>query len=129
MARTAVAITSLSSARDNLPAGIVAAPAGVALDPANGHSVAGAFTSANDVFLFVDHTTVSTKTLTIKAGVNPPAVRASIGDLVLTLAASTKHYVGPFDGSQYCQADGSLFVDVQAAATGTISALRIKRDV
>jgi len=130
MARTAVIITDLVSARDNQAGGgLNALPGAVAVDPTNGHVIAGAFAKNDELLLYVDHTTVSSKTLTLKAGVQPPSARASLGDVVLTLLATTKYFIGPLEAAQFAQADGSLFVGIQAAMTGNIYAVRVKRDV
>lgn len=128
MARTAVTTTTLSSVKDATLAP-TALPAGNAIDPTNGHNVANAFSGKDELFIYVDHTTASTKVLTIKAGVNPPALRGSIGDLTFTLAATTKYFLGPFEGAQFAQADGSLNIDIAASATGTLYAIKVKRDV
>lgn len=130
MARTPVVITELVSARDNQSGGgLTALPGAVAVDPTNGHTVAGAFAKNDELLIYVDHTTASTKTLTIKAGAQPPSARASLGDVVLSLLATTKYFVGPFEAAQFAQADGSLSIDIQAAMTGNIYAVRVKRDV
>jgi hypothetical protein len=128
MARTAVTTTTLTSAKDATLTP-TALPAGNAIDPTNGHNVAGAFASNDELFIYVDHTTASTKVLTVRAGNNPPALRAGIGDLTFTLAATTKYFLGPFEAAQFSQADGSLNLDFAASATGTLYAIKIKRDV
>jgi hypothetical protein len=123
MARTAVTITDLASnSTTNLPTGTSA-------DPTNGHSIAGAFTKAGKLLLYVDHTTVSGKTLTLKAGTNPPASLGSKGDVTITLTASTKQFIGPLEAAQFAQSDGSLNFDLAASTTGTIYAIRMLRDV
>jgi hypothetical protein len=128
MARTAVTTTTLSSVKDATLTP-TALPAGNAIDPTNGHNIAGAFNATDELFLYIDHTTVSTKVMTVKAGANPPGLRAAIGDLTFTLLASTKYFVGPFEAAQFSQADGSLNLDFAASATGTIYAIKIKRDI
>jgi hypothetical protein len=128
MARTAVTTTTLTSAKDATLTP-TALPAGNAIDPTNGHNVANAFAGKDELFIYVDHTTASTKLLTVRAGANPPALRAGIGDLTFTLAATTKYFLGPFEAAQFAQADGSLNLDFAASATGTLYAIKIKRDV
>jgi hypothetical protein len=122
MARTAVTITDLTSN------GTINLPTGTSADPTNGHSVAGAFTKGK-LLLYVDHTTVSGKTLTLKAGSNPPASLGSKGDVSITLTASTKQFIGPLEAAQFAQSDGSLNFDLAASTTGTIYAIRMLRDV
>jgi hypothetical protein len=128
MTRAAVTVTTLSSAKD-ATLSPTALPTGDAIAPTTGHNVAAAFSGKDELFIYVDHTTASTKVLTVRAGANPPAIRAGIGDLTFTLAASTKYFLGPFEASQFAQADGSLNLDFATSATGTLYAIKIKRDV
>src|SRR5260370_30100354 len=69
----------------------------------------------------INNTTVSSKVVTFRKGINPPAFRADIGDLNLTLAASTTYYIPSPDPSRFEQADGSINVDFAAGMTGTIA--------
>lgn len=123
MARTAVPVTDLTSN------GKTALPGATAVDPTNGHNVAGFFTGKGKVLLYIDHTTGSDKTITLKAGVNPPGGLASKGDVTITLVTATKNYIGPLEAAQFAQADGSLNFDLQASITGNIYAVRMLRDV
>lgn len=124
MARTSIPLTNLSKN------GGINAPAGTAVDPTNGHVIAVAG-RAGKLIIFVHNTLGSTKVLTVKAGVNPPAYRQSLGDLTYTCQASGDSYIGPFESARFVQlpggtdggAGGSIFVDLAASITGTISAL------
>lgn len=123
MARTAVAVTALT-ANDK-----TAVPTATSLDPTNGHSVAGAFAKNEHILLYVAHSTASSKVLTIKAGAKPPAERSDLGDLAITLSASTTYVIGPLEAARFAQADGSLNIDVAASATGTIGCVRAPHSI
>lgn len=118
MARTALTINALS------PNSSIAEPAGNAVDPTNGH-IASAVPH-EELYLYIDSTFAGAKNFTIKAGVSPPALEKGQGDLVVAINAA-KRLLGPFTSGRFMQADGSLWVDVEAAATGTIRAYRIPR--
>jgi hypothetical protein len=76
----------------------------------------------------VANTEGSTNTVTIKAGANPPALRAAQGDLVVTVAATTGvEYIGPLESDKYLQADGSLSIDLETGMTGSLDALYMPR--
>lgn len=118
MARTAVTVTEL------VPNGSVADPATTAIDPTNGHVISGA--NLEELYLRINATFAGAKNYTIKAGANPPALEAGQGDLVIAINNAVK-VVGPFSSQRFAQKDGSLNVDVEAAATGTIAAVHVPR--
>ncbi|QUI32441.1 hypothetical protein H9W91_17415 [Streptomyces alfalfae] len=125
MARTAVAYSAL------LPNANVADTAltAVALNPGtnNGHRIASAEPERTVLRVTVGATGGN---ITIKAGTNPPAIAASMGDLVVAVAANATQWIGPFESGRFIQNDGSLLVDVAAAVVpGTITALRLPRGV
>ncbi|WP_030322842.1 MULTISPECIES: hypothetical protein [Streptomyces] len=66
-------------------------------------------------------------TITVKAGDNPPAVAAGQGDLAVSVAFGTTHYIGPFESGRFVQSDGSLMI-TSSTTTGTIAALRVPRN-
>lgn len=119
MARTAVtpvAIT-LNSSGVNVASGTVS----TALDPTNGHIIA-----TNGIhrkyLIHVKNTTGSGKTVTFKAGVQPPAFLNGQGDLVsASIAATTGEAMFIIDSARFAQADGSIWMDVAAAATGSVA--------
>lgn len=113
MARTALTKTSLSANA------FTADAAGNAVDPTNGHTVASAVPERT-LFRF-NNTTASPKAFTVKAGTYPPAIAAGLGDLVVTVPATTTQWVGPLESGRFLQSDGSLSVDVASGTTGTIS--------
>ena len=142
MARTALPLTSLlaNSFQVNL--------AGTAVDQANGMVITLTTTgvpapgSFERVILYVQNSTASTQTVTVRKGANPaylnvPAFRAGKGDLVTTnLTATTgTAWIGPLDPSWFEQPDVSsppvgnpqLFIDFSAGMTGTIWAFLLQR--
>lgn len=66
-------------------------------------------------------------TFTVKAGDTPPAIAAGQGDVAVTVAFGTTHYVGPFESGRFLQSDGSLMV-TSSTTTGTVAALRVPRN-
>ncbi len=86
MARTNVPLTNLTVS------GTSKNPSTTALDATNGHNIALASTaipagpSANRLLLVVTNTFAGSKTITIKAGANPPSFRKDLGDLALAMA-------------------------------------------
>jgi hypothetical protein len=125
MARTA--ITGVTA----FPNGATTQPAPVAIDQANGMvvpaepaSTYGVFprpASGNRKILIIANTFAGVKTVTFRAGVNPPAFRAPIGDMTLSVPASTTVYVPMPEAARFAQADGSINVDFQSGITGTIT--------
>lgn len=122
MARTAIT-------RRNLVANSgIAAPTADTIDQSNGMTLAvtsngiPASVDVDHVILKVDNSAASAKKVTIKAGANPPAFRAGIGDLQVSVTNGATSYVGPFDPARFVQADGSLSVDFESGFTGTITA-------
>jgi hypothetical protein len=127
MARTAITVTTLTP---NTPAAL---PAGTNIDATNNHSITLARPATpGKLILVVKNTTASTKTVTVKAGANPPATSSGAGDMTalsLTDGSTTPQYgiIGPFAASRYLQADGTINVDVASGMTGTIAAIYIPR--
>lgn len=130
MARTNLPVTTLT------PNGSIAAPAGTNVDPTNGMNVViatssmPATTDLDNLVIIANNTAVSSKTVTIKAGVGGgvtpgPAFRSGMGDLVVTVNASSTQYIGPLDPSRFAQLDGSLNIDMASGITGTIIALMV----
>lgn len=121
MARTAVAYSTLV-ANSNL-----SDPAGTALDATNDHTIANAV--PEETILRITNTSGSDRIVTIKAGANPPALAAGLGDLTVTVVATTGvQWFGPFESGRFLQTDGSMSVDIVASHTGTITAFRVPRN-
>lgn len=128
MARTAITTTSLTAETVNA---VVLASMGVAIDATNSHSITlAAGVDPRDCFVFIYHTTGSSKTATIKAGANPPAVRQGGGDLVATMTdGSTTPTLAiiPLSSSRFCQTDGTYNIDIAASMTGRIACFKMPR--
>lgn len=125
MARTA--LTALVSTGDSSTA-----VTSVALDATDSH----VFTPTHplgEYLLEVTNTTASTKTVTIKAGDNPPADASGVGDLVVSFGAGNVtpvvKLIGPLSSSRFIQSDGTVNVDVAASMTGTVTLIRVPRTV
>jgi hypothetical protein len=121
-------------ARTNLPLsalvneGSLADPAGTAIDQANGMNVvmtSETIPPAGDgyrVLLRVANSAASPFNLIVRAGANPPAFRAPLGDLTVAVTNATTKWVGPFDMSRHAQSDDSINIDFGVGFTGTITA-------
>lgn len=125
MARTALTVTSVASNT------ATADPAGDDLDPTNGH-VLTVSSPLESYIIRVTNTTSSTKTLTIKAGDNPPADAAGQGDLDVSFGAGNVtpvvKFIGPLTSARFIQNDGTLNIDPATSMTGKIAVLRVARD-
>lgn len=130
MARTALTVTTLTP---NTP--LVGLGTTTNIDATNSHSITlPRPATPAEILIVVKNTTASTKTVTVKAGANPPSVRAGGGDMTslsLTDGSTTPQYgvIGPLEASRYMQADGTINVDVAASMTGTITVLYVPRSV
>lgn len=115
MARTAIPYTAA------VPNGsVVATP--TTIDATNDHVIAKA--EPEKTVLRVVATTGGN--LTIKAGVNPPALAAGLGDLSITVGVETRD-IGPFESGRFLQADGSMLIDA-TTIVGTVVALKVPRN-
>ena len=125
-------------ARTNLPLsnfvanGGLADPAGTAIDQANGMNVAIPTTAIpsgshmDKLILRVANTAGAAKNTIARGGANPPSFRASLGDLTVQVpATSGVRWLGPFEIARFAQADGSLNIDFESGATGTITAFLV----
>jgi hypothetical protein len=130
MARTQIPITNLLANTG------IAAPAGTAVDPANGHYVDVSGLSGR-LEIYVNNTVAATKVVTVRAGVGPPAFRKDLGDLTYTVAASSAAYIGGLESARFVQAAGGtdggtggrIFIDLAAGITGTIAAIQVAANV
>lgn len=115
MARDAVTVTTLG-----LNAGTLE-PAGTAISVANGASVA-AGGDTRGLLIRVAATTGGD--ITIQSGSKPPAELASNGDLVQEVATNDER-IFVVEGARFIQADGSIWIDFEAATAGTVWAYRL----
>lgn len=134
MARTNLPLTALTAN------GAVLNNGGTAIDAANGMNIQLPTTGLpasgfeDRLVLYVQNTTASTKTVTVRAGANPnylnvPAFRAGQGDFTSgNLSATTgSAFIGPFEAARFMQVDGSINVDFAAGMTGLIWAVLVPR--
>lgn len=127
MARTNLPVTAMT-------ANGVTAVSTTAIDQANGMNLALASTAipstatSDELVLVVANTDTGAHNFILRAGAsNPPAFRSGLGDLTVSIPASTTRYFGPFDWARFCQSDGSLNIDFGSGITGTIQALLLPR--
>jgi hypothetical protein len=125
MARTAVAYSNLVANSS------FADPAGTAVDATNHHVIAAS--EPERTLLRVTNTASATKVITVKAGDNPPATAASLGDATYTLGignvTTTVVWLGPFESGRFIQDDGTMLVDIASGHTGTITAFKIPKSL
>jgi hypothetical protein len=121
MARTAVTVSTITTAGGTAAAGTTA-------DPTNDHSVdLGGYPLEEFRFEF-RNTNASNRTATIKAGANPPAASAGQGDLVITVPATTGDMtVAGLESARFIQADGKIYIDLEASFAGVVIAERLPR--
>jgi hypothetical protein len=132
MARTAVAYSNLvpDGSLADTAATAVATNAGVG----NGHVIpiaaaAGTPKSVPELTILRVVAGATGGNVTVKAGVNPPDMGASLGDLVVAVANSATVWIGPFESGRFIQKDGTILVDIAAGfVAGTITAFRVPRN-
>ena len=120
-------------ARTNLPYSTLVAnsnltdPAGTAIDASNHHVIAAA--KPERTLLRVANTNGSDRTVIVKAGnTNPPAVAAGLGDLTVTVAATTGvQWIGPFDSSRFLNTDGTMYINAGTSLAGTVTAFLVPK--
>lgn len=119
MARTD--ITPVKRVRDSS----IDEPAGTTIDA--GLVTAGVRIVAPDfrtLSISVNNTALADKVITIVGGSNPPALKASQGNLAITVVTTGTERIGPLTSARFAQADGSLWVNFAAGTTGTIKAVQ-----
>jgi hypothetical protein len=116
MARTAITGQSMAGA-------FAARVTPTTLDKTNGHSY-GPVDGNKLILLFHLSAATAADTITLKAGVNPPAMRSGIGDLVYTCAGGAAEVViGPIENARFKQSDGKFYIDLAGATiAGTVEA-------
>ena len=120
MARTAVTVTTLAA---NTAA---AEPAGTTADATNDHVISGV--PCEQLLIRLANTNGSDRVATILAGDNPPADAAGVGDLAVTVpATSGVMWVGPLSSARFAQDNGDVHIDLAASFAGTVTAYRIPR--
>lgn len=121
MARTAVTVTALT------PNAGTTEPAGTTADPTNGH-VVDPTGDSEALLLRCANTAGTPKNAIVKAGANPPALDAGLGDLTVQVpATSGVRWIGPLTSGRFIQADGKVNVDLESGFAGTVTAYRVPR--
>ena len=90
------------------------------ITPANGATIAEAFSNKNNSLFIVIENTASQSLLTVKAGDAYP--NSMLGDIVITIPKGTSA-IQLQDLSRFEKADGSIDLDFATGFTGTIYAV------
>lgn len=122
MARDAVTLTALTINGD------VAESAGTAVNVSNGASVDVAG-DTQGVVIVLKNTNGSDRVATIVAGTNPPAMLEGIGDLAVTVPATSGVKMVCLEGGRFVQSDGKIYINYAASFAGTAHAYRLPRGV
>lgn len=115
MAETAITVLELAEnvASGDEPVGIVATT------PSDGWSIP----VTKNALMFRLLADASGDTVTFKAGTNPPAMRAGLGDLAITLAADDVKFVA-VETARFMRADGTILAVCTDAGT-TLQAIML----
>jgi hypothetical protein len=120
MARTALTEQSISLVG-------AAVTAGVTADPTNDHVFTPTAPLNEYIFRFTN-TDSSARVATIVAGDNPPALSAGLGNLDISVPATTGDlWVGPLESARFMQSDGTILIDLAASYAGVISVYKLLR--
>lgn len=120
MARGSIPITSLVT-----NAGTIAA--GSAIDTANGMYInAGGDTSG--LVIRITNTAGTVGTVRFVPGTNPPAFRAGLGTVELTVPATTGEVMVVLESARVAQSGGEIYIDFVTGMTGVVSAYRLPND-
>jgi hypothetical protein len=124
MARVAVTVTSLAAGT------AVAESAGVTADPTEDHEILAAALTfpLEELLLVFKNTNGSDRVATIVAGDNPPALSAGLGNLDITVpATSGVRMVTGLESARFLQSDGRLEINLATSFAGTVHAYRLGR--
>lgn len=119
MARDAVTVSALTQNALNTN------PAGTSISPTNGANIAGPLDSR--ILVRITNTNGTNRVATFKAGADRPAGRSSLGDLAITVPATTGDVLVPIETARFLQTDGSINVDFGASMAGIISVVRVPK--
>lgn len=121
MARTVIAATSLSV---NAGTNVKNATVATTIDATNSHY----FATDGKTKLYLIHvknTNGSNRVATVSAGDNPPAFRAGIGDLAVTVAATDGEQMIIVESDRFVQGNGDINIDIAASMAGTIAVYKL----
>lgn len=121
MADTALAYSTLA-ANSNL-----ADPAGTSIVATNTNTISAA--KPERTLIRVTNTDSADHIVTVKAGdTNPPAFARGLGDLSVTVAATSGvQWIGPFDSSRFLNTNGSLVISTVSGHAGKITAFLVPK--
>jgi hypothetical protein len=124
MARQAVTVTALAPGDD------VAESAGTTADATNDHVVEAASLNfpLEELLLVFKNTNGSDRVATIVAGDNPPALSAGLGNLAITVPATTGvMMIQGLESARFLQSNGDLHIDLATSFAGTVHAYKLGR--
>jgi hypothetical protein len=102
--------------------------AGTTINPANGGVIAAGGKTTR-LLIRVENTNAAGKNVTVKAGIQPPAWRASLGDLVVQVPATTGVRDLVIESARFGQTNGDIYLDFETGMTGKAYAITIGDDV
>lgn len=102
--------------------------AGTTITPANG-GVVSPNGNTRGLFLRVTNTSGADRVVTLKAGANPPAFRSGLGDVAVTVPATSGDVLIPLESARFVQSDGTIQVDFASSMTGKAYAVRLPGSV
>jgi hypothetical protein len=100
---------------------------GTAIVHANNHVITPTG-PLEEMLIIVTNTEGSTNAVTVKAGDNPPAQSAGLGDKTFTTIGATTGQVilPPLESARFLQSNGTVIITVEAGMTGKITAMQRK---
>lgn len=124
MARDVLTVTA-ATRNQGLNLGSIAAPAnGAAFTQANGQSIP--VKRGQRLGLLIYNSKAGAIVVTVKAGVSPPSESAGLGDLTITVPTTAFFtMLTGLESGRFTQADGNIYVDTDASATGTMWAFEM----
>lgn len=116
MARTAVTLNSLNRSTS-------ATLTNTTADPTNDHVLTPGNT--DKTLLIFRNTNGSDRVATVKAGDTGVSLRAPIGDLDITVPATTGERVVVLESARFTQADGTINIDLATSFAGSVTAIEL----
>lgn len=121
MPRTDVPIVTLSRTG-------AATDAGTTADPTNDHVVDLGGVPLEEIVFRLTNTNGTERVATFVAGDSPPALSAGLGNLDVTVPATTGDFtVAGLESARFLQSDGTVHIDLAASYAGAVRAFRVPR--